>query len=103
MAVITTVGSQSDARDLAHKLVGHGLAACAQISNIESIYRWEGKIAQETEWRLVLKTTSERLDALQSGLKAAHPYEVPQILTLKIDQANAAYVQWVEQACSGND
>lgn len=97
MAVVTTVGTPEQARELARKMVQERLAACAQISEMESVYEWKGRLEQEREWRIVFKTTANASTALQKALAEAHPYEVPAILTLQVDEANAAYALWVGQ------
>jgi periplasmic divalent cation tolerance protein len=97
MAVVTTVASREQARQLARQMVAHKLAACAQISEIESVYTWKGEMVQEPEWRIVFKTTQARRPALQAALQSAHPYEVPAIVCMDLDSANAAYAEWVQE------
>jgi len=76
-------------------MVEQRLAACAQISPIESIYRWQGAVQQEPEWRLLLKTTAARYPALQAALRAQHPYELPAIAALPCSHALAEFADWV--------
>jgi periplasmic divalent cation tolerance protein len=103
MVVVTTVGSQEQARELARRMVLSRLSACAQISAIESFYVWGDEMQHDNEWRIVFKTTSQALPALQEAITQVHPYEVPAILSLRVDQANAAYLQWVNtQAQAGS-
>lgn len=71
------------------------LAACAQISEIESFYRWEGALQQESEWRVLLKTVPARYAELEAALKAAHPYELPAIVAWPCTQAVADFADWV--------
>ena len=95
VAVVTTTGSRADALRLAHLAVEKRLAACAQVSPIESVYVWQGAVQHEPEYRLVLKTTAARRAALEATLAQAHPYEVPAILTVPLAHANRAYADWV--------
>lgn len=92
--VTTTVGSAADAQRLAQAAVQARVAACVQIEAIDSHYAWQGKLAHEPEWRLLLKTRPDAAEAALSWLQAAHPYEVPQLL-LRTEHANAAYAAWV--------
>ena len=68
IAVVTTVGSREEAQRLARTLVERRLAACAQISEIESIYRWKDAVQQEPEFRLLLKTTDERYAEVERAI-----------------------------------
>lgn len=97
VAVVTTVATREDALQLAHKLLERRLVACAQISAIESVYVWEGRVAQEPEYRLMLKTTAARLAAVQQALAADHPYRLPQIVAWPL-QASTDYADWVRAA-----
>ena len=92
--VLTTVATREDAQRLARAMVEQRLAACAQISAIDSIYRWNGALQHEPEWRLLLKTTEAVRPALQTALRAAHPYELPAIVTLPM-RAEMAFADWV--------
>ena len=93
--VITTLGSQEEARVLARQLVEERLAACVQITAIESVYRWDDAVETAGEWRLDCKTPSERADALSERIKALHPYDEPEIVVLSAD-ASAGYLVWAE-------
>lgn len=94
LAVITTTATRDDAVRLAHILVERRLAACAQISAIESVYVWAGALQHEPEHRLVLKTTVDRHPALEAALAELHPYALPAIVSLPFD-AGEAYGAWV--------
>ena len=95
IAVVTTVASRAEAQTMAHALVERRLAACVQISEIESVYRWQGQVHQDPECRLVIKTTRERYAALEQALRAGHPYELPEIIAVPIERGLPAYLQWV--------
>lgn len=95
--VVTTLASAEAARAMAQDLVGRRLAACAQITAIESVYRWQGTIAHEPEWRLLLKTRADRAHALMDAVRAAHPYELPSILVLAVQAADPAFAAWVDE------
>lgn len=103
VAVVTTVGSAHDAQRLAREAVQARLAACVQHTRIDSVYRWQGAVHEEAEWRLLFKTTTAASAALQAWLKQRHPYALPAIYTLAVAQADAAYAAWVrEQTDAGH-
>jgi periplasmic divalent cation tolerance protein len=101
IAVYTTVASRDDARRLARALVERRLAACAQISEIESFYSWQGAMHDEPEWRIVFKTTAERYAAVEAAIRELHPYELPAIHAVPVAQASAPYADWVEKGSTG--
>ena len=93
--VLTTIGDdRADA--VARQLVDERLAACVNLhAPMVSFYRWQGRLEREPERQLVIKTTRERLGALESRLRELHPYELPEFLVLPVDQASDAYASWV--------
>lgn len=94
--VLTTVGADFDARPLARELVEARLAACVNIvPGVESVYRWEGKVAEDGEKLLLIKTTEERLDELQRALLAKHPYDVPEFVVITPDDVRGPYREWL--------
>lgn len=96
LLVVTTVGSADQARSLAREMVQRRLAACAQISAIDSVYRWQGAVHEEPEWRVLFKTGAGAADALMAALRERHPYELPAIVALATAAADAAFAQWVD-------
>jgi periplasmic divalent cation tolerance protein len=84
------------AAGLARQLVGEGLAACVNIAPaVESIYRWDGDIQEESESLMVVKTTGNNLPAILDMLEATHPYEVFEFITLPVEGGNGRYLRWV--------
>jgi len=102
IAVITTVASRDDARRIAKALVERRLVACAQISEIESLYHWDGALQDDREFRLLLKTVDTQYDAVEQAIRALHPYELPAIYALPIDRIDALYAQWVRGVADGS-
>ncbi|MEM7765651.1 MAG: divalent-cation tolerance protein CutA [Pseudomonadota bacterium] len=95
LAVLTTIDDEIRARALASALVEQRLVACAQISRIESVYRWDGDVVQEPEYRLLLKTTEARYPELEHAIGQLHPYETPAIMALPAEKLEAAFGNWV--------
>jgi periplasmic divalent cation tolerance protein len=95
LTVTTTVGSLADGQRLARLLAERRLAACVQLEGgLTSFYRWQGRLCEDPEVRLVIKTLPECAGALQALFAEHHPYEVPQFLGCTM-QASPAYAQWV--------
>ena len=101
LAVVTTVGSLDEARRMARVLVERGLAACAQISSIESYYTWDGAVQDEPEFRILFKTTSARYDALERAIRELHSYELPAIHAFALEHVYAPYGAWIESNSAG--
>jgi periplasmic divalent cation tolerance protein len=96
--VTTTVASRDAADGLAAALVEARLAACAQVSGpVASTWRWHGAVEQGHEWRCELKTTRERLPALEAELGRRHAYELPELTVVPLG-GSRAYLAWIEEA-----
>ena len=100
VSVTTTVADAAAARALARLILERRLAACVQLDEgVTSFYRWEGRLCEEPEVRLVIKTLPPCLTALQALLDEHHPYELPQFLASPVG-ASPAYANWVRRAVS---
>jgi periplasmic divalent cation tolerance protein len=94
--VMTTLPADADVATFAHTIVDARLAACVNLLPVmESVYRWEGRVEQERERQLVIKTSRERLVALWDRVRELHPYDVPEFIVLPIVDGNDAYLRWV--------
>lgn len=94
--VLTTVGADFDARGLARELVEARVAACVNVlGGVSSVYRWEGKVAEDGEQLLVIKTTADRVDDLRETLFVRHPYEVPEFVVVAAASVSDAYGRWL--------
>lgn len=100
LAVYTTVATAEAARDMARALVERKLAACAQISQIESVYAWNGAVQDEVEYRIMFKTTAAQYPAVEAAIRALHTYELPAIHAVAVAYAYAPYAAWVAQGAS---
>ena len=98
IVVLVTCGTEDEAVEIAHALVEERLAACVNlISPVRSIYRWEGKIWDEKEWMLIIKTQKRRFEDLEKKVKSLHSYSVPEIIALPIIEGSASYLNWLEE------
>jgi periplasmic divalent cation tolerance protein len=97
--VLCTAGSEDEARKLARHLVEQRLAACVNIvPQIESIYRWQGKVEHAREWLLLIKTTVEKFPAVRDSIQELHSYELPECIAIGIEDGSAAYLEWIDQS-----
>ena len=97
--VLSTAGSQDEARKIAQHLIEHQLAACVNIiPHIESMYRWQGKMESSTEWLLLIKTTQEKFSAVRDAIRQLHSYDVPECIALVIEGGSAGYLDWIAQS-----
>jgi periplasmic divalent cation tolerance protein len=97
IVVLMTAATGEEATRLAEMLVGSQLAACVQIlPEIESVYRWKGKIERQSEVLLIAKTTEGKFSDLDREVRALHSYETPEIVALPITSASAPYLEWLK-------
>ena len=99
LLVLTTLPDRASAQALAASLVDERLAACVNIlSPCQSVYRWQGKLDSASEVLLLVKTTANRYPQLEARLQALHPYELPELVTVKAHGGLPAYLLWVAEA-----
>ncbi len=98
LLVLCTAPSEEVGASLARGLVDARLAACVSlIPSIRSFYRWKGRVEDEGEVQLLIKTTSERFAALSEWVAAAHPYEVPELIGVPIEAGSSSYLGWLRE------
>jgi periplasmic divalent cation tolerance protein len=96
LVVFTTVASDEEAVKLIRELLDRRLIACGTLfPGARSLYRWQGKVADEAEVVLMLKTRSGRLDALREAFSELHPYKVPELLGLPVEAGLEKYLEWI--------
>lgn len=103
IAVYTTIDDADRARRIARALVERQLAACVQISTVESFYTWNGAVAHEPEFRILVKTRAALYAAVESAIREMHCYDLPAIYAMAVSSADPAYAQWVQASTAGSD
>ena len=95
--VYCTCPDQATAESMARQLTESRLVACTNIvPHLTSIYFWEGKVTEGTEVLMIMKTTQDKLDALEEAILAVHPYDFPEFIVLPIIRGNKDYLNWVK-------
>lgn len=95
IAVLTTVDSAENARAIAAALVERKLAACVQISEIDSVYFWQGKVQHDREYRVMAKTLASCYKPVEAAILELHSYELPAICAFPMTEVFAPYADWV--------
>jgi periplasmic divalent cation tolerance protein len=99
VVVLITTPTSEAAAEIARALVEEGLAACGNvIPAIRSIYRWEGKVQDDAEALLVIKTERRLVPAVKERLPVLHPYQVPELLVLPVEDGLAPYLEWIAKS-----
>jgi periplasmic divalent cation tolerance protein len=98
IVVLVTAGSAPNAELLARTMVEERLAACVNVvPGVRSIYRWQGKVVEEGEWLLVVKTRRSSFAALEARVRELHDYETPEVIALDVALGSAPYLEWVRR------
>jgi periplasmic divalent cation tolerance protein len=102
MVVVTSVGTEEQALDVAHALVRGRRAACVNIvPNIHSVYRWKGRVCDDGEMLLIIKTRATSFDAVRETIHKVNTYELPEVLAYKVDWASPGFAAWIEKMTVG--
>ena len=98
IAVFTTTDSLEEARKLTKTLVEQKLAACAQISEIESFYTWDKEVQNDQEFRIMFKTTKDKYKDVEKAILKIHSYDLPAIYAVDVDELYKPYGDWVNES-----
>jgi periplasmic divalent cation tolerance protein len=98
LVVLTNLPDRGAAERLADALIEQRVAACVNIlAPCRSVYRWNGAVQHDEEYPLLIKTNADRYPALEAAIRAAHPYELPEIVAVKVESGLPAYLAWVTE------
>ena len=101
IVVLVTTNGVRQAKKIARALMEEKLAACANvITPVRSIYRWEGKVTEENECLMIIKTTRARFEEVRACVERLHSYSVPEVIALPIIDGAANYLNWLAEASS---
>ncbi len=96
--IISTYPNKNSISKIANELVENKIVACVNIVKISSIYSWQGKIENTSEFLALFKTTQKNKKFLKEKIKATHPYEVPEIAEIDITSINKSYLKWMVES-----
>ncbi len=101
LVVLITVPTAEAGEQIARALLNAGLAACVNfVPSIRSLYIWQGKICDDTEILLLVKSKKELFPSLEQAVKSIHPYQTPEIITIPITDGSQAYLEWINEVTS---
>lgn len=101
IVVVTSVGTEEQALDVAHALVRSRRAACVNIvPNVHSIYRWKGRVCDDGEMLLLIKTRASSFDAVRETIHKVNTYELPEVMGYRVDWASPGFSSWIEKMTS---
>ncbi len=100
VVIVLVTGPDREALvEIAHRVVGDRLAACANVlDGVSSVYRWKGSVEEAGEALAILKTTQARTGALEDSVRALHPYEEPEFIVLPVLGGSSSYLEWVTRS-----
>ena len=99
VVILVTTASRDEGKKIARHLVESRLAACVNISpSIESVYRWEGKMAEEVEYLLIIKSVRELFPEIRAEISRLHSYQTPEIICLPVVEGSRNYLQWISDS-----
>jgi periplasmic divalent cation tolerance protein len=99
LVVVTSVGTEDQALDIANALVRSRLAACVNlVPNVHSIYRWKGRVCDDGELLLMIKTRAGQFEAVRDTILKMNTYELPEVLAYRVDGASPAFASWITKA-----
>ena len=96
--IISTYPNKKSITKIANELVQNKIVACVNITKISSIYSWQGKIENASEYLALFKTTQKNKKSLKEKIKASHPYDVPEIAEINITSINKSYLKWLVES-----
>ena len=102
VVVLVSCENADEAKKIAEIVVGEKLAACVNlVSGVRSCYVWEGKMTWSDEVLMIIKTTKGRYDQLETRIKGIHTYQVPEIVSLEIEDGLEKYLEWIDRSVGG--
>ena len=99
LAILTTVGTEEEANELANELVERRLAACVNITRgVTSVFRWRDEIQRDSEFLLIIKTMEDRFSDVSAAICELHSYECPEILAISARAGDFRFLDWLEES-----
>jgi periplasmic divalent cation tolerance protein len=98
IVVVTSVGTEDQALDVAHALIRNRQAACVNIiPGVHSIYRWKGRVCSDGEMLLIIKTVASEFEGIKETIQKVNTYELPEVLAYRVDHASEPFGNWISR------
>jgi periplasmic divalent cation tolerance protein len=98
--ILSTFPDEESSISLAKKLINKKLCACINLTKVRSLYNWNDKLEDQEEYLVLFKTTTSTVEELKSNIKRAHPYEVPEIVEVRMNKVSKSYLSWLAESTS---
>jgi len=99
IVILTNTASLEEAKQISYRLITDKLAACVNIFKNEcSLYEWQGKVCEESEFQLVIKTQNSLYSHVETVIRELHSYEVPEIIALAVENGSSDYLEWIKKS-----
>jgi periplasmic divalent cation tolerance protein len=99
--ILSTFPNEKSVADIASKVVAGRLCACVNFAQVRSIYSWRGRMEDQKEFIALFKTTAKSAKKLKAEIARLHPYEVPEIVELKMSDVSRSYLSWLVESTDG--
>lgn len=96
--ILSTFPDEESSISLAKKLINKKLCACINLTKVRSLYNWNNKLEDQEEYLVLFKTTTGTVEELKSNIKRAHPYEVPEIVEVRMNKVSKSYLSWLAES-----
>src|SRR5262252_6107835 len=99
IVVVTSAGTEEQALDIAHALIRKRQAACVNlVPNVHSIYRWKGRVCDDGEFLVIIKTCAKSFASVKETIQKVNTYELPEVLAYRVDDASPGFAEWIQKA-----
>lgn len=96
--VLSTINNFEKGKEISAKLIEQNLIACSNlIPKVTSVYRWEEKIVEDEEYLIIMKSRSDKFEQIKSEIAKIHPYSIPEIISVNIEQGSKSYLDWIDE------
>ena len=100
--VLVTVASSEQGETIANSLLNERLVACVNMFPVNSLYLWQGKVNQDREYQLIIKTDLNKFSEVAKRIESLHSYEVPEIIALPIIAGSKSYLSWLDESLTSS-
>jgi periplasmic divalent cation tolerance protein len=96
--ILSTFPNEESSVSVAKELINKKLCACVNLTKVRSLYNWNNKLEDQEEYLVLFKSTTSTVEELKSNIKRAHPYEVPEIVEIRMNKVSKSYLSWLAES-----